>query len=124
MATLAAQEAHTNHCSLCNRRFTGDRFYYQEEAEAPEPRFSWVVCDACSAAVGDELAHLESRTPLRLRVALGVVAGARGAPAEERAAAADSEERTFTRIVLSTVWIAFVVHALAFVAIIVVIAHH
>ncbi len=123
MTPVAAQEAHTNRCDLCNRRFAGPRFYYQEAVEAPEPRLSWTVCDACSAAVGDELARLKSGSPLRLRVALGVVAGARGAPAEELTAAAESEEHTFTRIVLWTVWAAFLVHALAFVAIVTVVAH-
>jgi len=116
--------AHDDRCNICHRPLRGARFYYEDADEAPAPRRGWTLCGDCSDAVAAQLGGLAAGAPLRLRVALGVVAAERALPEAERVAVGRSSERRFNTALIATVWAAFIVHAAAFVAIVVVIAHH
>ena len=61
-------------CDICRRRLGTTVSYLEETGDVPEPRQSWVLCEACDAAVHEQMNLTPIRSPLRLRVAVGVVA--------------------------------------------------
>lgn len=61
-------------CSICDNHTWFDATYLMEPVGAPEPRQSWVLCKRC---YGELLIHMRKspvRSPLRLRIAMGLVA--------------------------------------------------
>jgi len=64
-------------CSICRRKLGTSLFFVEETGDVPEPRRSWVLCSACNGAVHDQLAQSPLRSPLRLRIAVGLVAAER-----------------------------------------------
>jgi hypothetical protein len=60
-------------CSICDRRLNKTLTYMEETGDVPAPRQSWLLCQDCNDAVKAQMARAEVRTPLRLRVAVGVV---------------------------------------------------
>jgi hypothetical protein len=64
-------------CSICERRLRGDIRYVEETGDVPEPKRSWVLCATCDEAVHVQLDQSPVRTPVRLRVAVGLVAAER-----------------------------------------------
>ncbi len=61
-------------CSICDRYTWFDATHLMEPVGAPEPRQSWVLCKRC---YGELLVHMRRspvRSPLRLRIAMGLVA--------------------------------------------------
>jgi hypothetical protein len=52
-------------------------FVLTESAPLPTPRRSWLLCAPCVLAVQEEIARSALRTPLRLRVAVAIVASER-----------------------------------------------
>lgn len=60
-------------CGICERRLGKSLFFVEETGEAPEPRQSWVLCEECNDAVHEQLSKATWRSPLRLRVAVGIV---------------------------------------------------
>ncbi len=65
-------------CAICLRRTSGGMFMLQEGLELAVPRQSWLLCWACTVAVIAELERSTLRTPLRIRIAVGIVAAERG----------------------------------------------
>jgi hypothetical protein len=49
----------------------------KEPPEAPEPRYEWILCKPCHAALLAEMRRSSIRSPVRLRVAMGLVAAER-----------------------------------------------
>jgi hypothetical protein len=64
-------------CSICTQRIRSDIVYLDETGNVPEPRQSWVLCPTCDAAVRAELERSPVQGPLRLRIAVGLVAAER-----------------------------------------------
>lgn len=64
-------------CSICKRRIWFDPIHLIEPEGAPEPRLSWVLCNGCYQALLAEMRKSPVRSPLRLRVAMGIVASER-----------------------------------------------
>ncbi len=64
-------------CAICTRRTSSGMFMLQERLELAVPRQSWLLCWACTTAVIAELERSTLRTPLRIRVAVGMVAAER-----------------------------------------------
>lgn len=60
-------------CSICARRLGKTLNYLEETGDVPEPRQSWLLCEACSTAVHKQMAQTNLQSPLRLRVAVGMV---------------------------------------------------
>jgi hypothetical protein len=48
-----------------------------EPAGVPEPRLSWALCKNCYQALLKEMHHSPVQSPLRLRIAMGLVASER-----------------------------------------------
>lgn len=48
-----------------------------EPEDVPEPRRSWILCNDCYQALVIEMRRSPVRTPLRLRIAVGLVASER-----------------------------------------------
>lgn len=64
-------------CSICTRRLGKWVFFVEETGDVPEPKQSWALCSACNEAVHGELERSTVQSPLRLRIAVGMVASER-----------------------------------------------
>lgn len=85
-------------CSIC-ASFIWFRFYALKETdEAPEPRQEWLLCKSCLKALQKEMSRSSLRSPVRLRIAMGLVA------AERSPRAYLSEQRAFQREFTWMVW--------------------
>ena len=71
-------------CSICARKLGKTIHFIEETNETPEPRQSWMLCDDCDDAVHDQIERAPVRSPMRVRVAVGLVAADR-TPAARRA---------------------------------------
>ncbi|HEY6410621.1 MAG TPA: hypothetical protein VIY29_24480 [Ktedonobacteraceae bacterium] len=61
-------------CSICTGRLRSGSVPLMEPEGVPEPRQSWVLCNECYQALLIEMRRSPIRTPLRLRIAMGLVA--------------------------------------------------
>ncbi|HLI08860.1 MAG TPA: hypothetical protein VKV40_20020 [Ktedonobacteraceae bacterium] len=64
-------------CSICLRLIWLQIIIIRELVEAPEPRQQWILCKQCYQALLTELGRSAIRSPLRLRIAIGLVAAER-----------------------------------------------
>jgi hypothetical protein len=64
-------------CSVCSRRTWFDGVSLMEPEGVPEPRNSWTLCKACYGVLLSEMRRSPVRSPLRLRIAIGMVASER-----------------------------------------------
>jgi hypothetical protein len=64
-------------CSICNIRLRASAVPINEPEGVPEPRHSWMLCRDCYQEVVAEVRRSPVRTPLRLRIAVGMVASVR-----------------------------------------------
>ncbi len=64
-------------CSICYRRIWNGALLLKEPAEAPAPQHIWTLCKTCHDAVQTQLVRSPLRSPLRVRVATGLVAAER-----------------------------------------------
>ena len=71
----------TSRCAICKRRLMMRSFCLEEPADQLEPRLNWVLCGTCVHEISCRLARVSPRNPLRVRVAVAVVASER-APAQ------------------------------------------
>ena len=65
------------HCSICTRYIWFNPVHMLEPQGVPEPRLSWTLCKQCNEAVTVEMQNSPVRSPLRLRIAMGMVASER-----------------------------------------------
>ena len=72
-----AKKRTNEHCSICTNRIRYDAVHLMEPEGVPEPRHSWVLCPECYQALLVEMRRSPIRTPLRLRIAMGLVASER-----------------------------------------------
>ena len=84
-----------------------------EPDEAPEPRQQWMLCKTCYGLLLAELLRSTIHSPLRLRIAVGIVA------AERSPKAYVNEQQTFQREFAWFTW-AMVLFGLLHVAIFVI----
>ncbi len=64
-------------CSICNGRVWLHPLRVVEPEGVPEPRLTWTLCNPCYRALLEEMRVSPVRSPLRLRVAIGIVASER-----------------------------------------------
>ncbi len=64
-------------CSICNGRVWFHPLRVVEPDGVPEPRLTWTLCKPCYYALLEEMRVSPVRSPLRLRVAIGIVASER-----------------------------------------------
>lgn len=106
-------------CAVCGEQESVEWFEFQGD-DLSEPR-TWVVCASCAQAVRQEIERARLRTPIRVRVAIAMVASER-AQSTERIEALERPDDRVERLLIATVLAAFLVHALAFVVVIAFIA--
>ena len=103
-------------CSVCTSRIWSQAIPLIEPEGVPEPRRSWTLCKSCHRALLTELRRSPIRSPLRLRIAMGLVAAERAPLAYPRSNSFMNDKRWI--IVLA--WgfgIAMVVHLILIVMI-------
>jgi hypothetical protein len=64
-------------CSICTRHLWFDPVWVTEPADAPEPQHTWTLCRECYEALERELHRSPLTTPLRTRIAVGLIAAER-----------------------------------------------
>ena len=64
-------------CSICTRRAGFNATHLVEPVGVPEPRQSWTLCKRCSDLLLIEMERSPVLSPLRLRIAIGIVASER-----------------------------------------------
>lgn len=64
----------TERCSICTRHVWFAPTRLMEPEGVPEPRLSWVLCKRCNQALALEMQRSPILSPLRLRIAMGMVA--------------------------------------------------
>lgn len=64
-------------CAVCTSGIWFSPIVLKEPRSAPEPRRAWVLCKSCHEALLREIRRSPIRSPLRLRIALGLVAAER-----------------------------------------------
>jgi hypothetical protein len=64
-------------CSICTSFIWFHPRTHKEPIGTPEPRYEWVLCKACDAALLVEMQRSSILSPSRLRIAIGLVAAER-----------------------------------------------
>lgn len=64
-------------CSICTRRIWVNATYLIEPLGVPEPRRSWTLCKRCNTLLQAEMERSPVLSPLRLRIAMGIIAADR-----------------------------------------------
>src|ERR1700730_17402526 len=64
-------------CSICTSFIWFHPIALKEPAGAPEPRQEWVLCKPCHEALLVEMSRSSIRSPVRLRIAMRLVAAER-----------------------------------------------
>jgi len=64
-------------CSICTSHIWFQAISLGEPEGVPEPRQSWTLCKSCHRALLIEMHRSPVRSPLRLRIAMGLVAAER-----------------------------------------------
>jgi hypothetical protein len=115
-AGTATTEAGALRCGICSRRLGSSVYFVEETGDVPEPRGSWVLCRACNDAVHEQLEASPVRSPLRLRIAVGLVATDR-TPAARRARFGELSDRSWMKLFFWLFLITMLVHLAVIVAI-------
>ena len=113
-----AKKRLSQHCSICARRTWFDPIFLMEPEGAPEPRHSWILCKDCYGILLSEMRRSPVRSPLRLRVAIGMVASERWDQAYSSSRALSNDRR----LILFIAW-GFVIFMLIHLMIIVMLAY-
>lgn len=103
-------------CDICRRRLGSTISYLEETGDVPEPRRSWVLCQECNAAVREQIESAPVRSPLRLRVAVGIVSTER-TPAARRARLGQMSDTAWMKVFFWLFLITMLVHLAVIVAI-------
>ena len=105
-------------CEICARKLGKSLFFVEETGDdVPPPRRSWVLCRACNDAVHAQMDAAPIQSPVRLRVAVGLVSTIR-TPAARRSRLGQLSDESWTKVFLWLLPITMIVH----LAVIVVIA--
>jgi len=115
-AGTATIDAGALRCSICSHRLGSSVYFVEETGDVPEPRGSWTLCRACNDAVHEQLEASPVRSPLRLRIAVGLVATDR-TPAARRARFGQLSDRSWMKLFFWLFLITMLVHLAVIVAI-------
>jgi hypothetical protein len=103
-------------CDICSRRLKHSLFFVEETGDVPPPRRSWVLCRACNEAVHWQMELSPVQSPVRLRVAIGLVSTTR-TPAARRARFGQLSDESWVKVFLWLLPITMLVHLAVIVAI-------
>jgi hypothetical protein len=84
LTTSPPEKVEKLRCSICGSRLGSNIAFLDETGDVPEPRQSWMLCPLCDKAVKAELARSPVVGPLRVRIAVGMVAAERSPNAIRR----------------------------------------
>src|SRR5690349_24622149 len=107
----------TTFCSVCDNRIWFGPIHITEPEGVPEPRLSWVLCKECHGLLLAEVRRSPVRSPLRLRIAMGLLASERwphAYPSTERQSMSDHRWIVFIGL---SIFIAMVLHLILIVLI-------
>jgi hypothetical protein len=103
-------------CDICRRRLGKNIFFVEETGDVPDEKRAWTLCDECNDAVHAQLVDSPVRTPLRLRVAVGLVAAER-TPEARRSNFGQLTDESWVKVFLWLFPITMIIHLLVIVAI-------
>lgn len=103
-------------CGICRRRLGKNVFFVEETGDVPEPHRSWVLCEACDKAVHQQMDLSPVRSPLRLRIAVGLVAAER-TPEARRGQFGQLSDEQWAKVFLWLFPITMIIHLAVIVAI-------
>jgi hypothetical protein len=109
-------DAATLRCAICAHRLGNAICYLEETGDVPLPRQSWVLCTTCNDAVKQQMAQAPVHSPIRLRVAVGLVATER-TPAARRARRGQLSDASWYKLLFWGLLIAMLVHLALIIAI-------
>ena len=113
----SAEQSGPLRCAICDRRLGSNICYLEETGDdVPPPRQSWMLCTACNEAVKEQMALNPVQSPVRLRVAIGVVSTER-TPAARRARRGQMTDRSWFILFFWGALITMIVHLALIVAI-------
>lgn len=122
-AQTAPQDADTSiiqteplRCDICQCRLGSTISYLEETGDVPDPRQSWALCTECSDAVHEQMERAPVRSPVRLRIAVGVVSTER-TPTARRIRRGQSSETSVIKVLVWLFLITMLVHLAIIVAI-------
>lgn len=72
-----AEKKGSARCSICTRHIWFNPAYLIEPLGVPEPRRSWTLCKRCHTLLLAEMERSPVLSPLRLRIAMGIIASDR-----------------------------------------------
>ena len=90
-------------CSICTSFIWFRPIMLKEPPEAPEPRQEWVLCKPCHKVLLVEMRRSSIRSPVRLRIAMGLVAAERS-PTAYQISSPVREQETFQREFAWVIW--------------------
>jgi hypothetical protein len=96
-------------CAICNRRLGRWMFFVEETGDVPEPRGSWVLCTECNEAVHLQMELSPVQSPLKVRVAVGIVASER-TPEARRAHFGQLTDESWIKVFLWLLPITMLIH--------------
>jgi len=108
-------------CSICTRLIWFYPIALIEPVGAPEPRQEWILCKHCYAALLVEMRRSRFHSPMRLRIAIGLVAAERSPNAYPQNSPL-REERQFQREFALFTWMLVIFAALHLVILAIVFA--
>ena len=104
-------------CSICNSRIWGRPLRIMEPEGVPEPRLTWALCKPCYNSLLNEMRVSPVRSPLRLRIAMGIVASDRWPQAYPTRLRLYISDRRWIVFIMVGLIVAMVVHLALIVAI-------
>lgn len=106
-------------CSICTALIWLHLVILHEPDDAPEPHREWQLCKHCYAALLKALSNSTVRSPLRLRIAMGLVAAERS-PLAYPAKTLSPEEQQLKREFSWFAWAMFAFAALHLVILLII----
>lgn len=95
-----------NRCSVCLRLLWLQLIMLSEPLDAPQPIQQWILCKRCYDALRAELHSSSIHSPLRLRIAMGLVAAERSPAAYNTVKQTKtSEQETFQKEFAIFTWL-------------------
>ena len=114
--TRARRPMQRMRCDICNHRLRGAISFVEETGDVPEPRQAWVLCGTCNRAVRDEVIRSGVQSPVRLRIAVGLVAAER-TPEARRSRMGQLSDESWGKLFLWLFPITMIIHLAVIVAI-------
>lgn len=105
------------HCAICTNRIWFDAVQVHEPEGAPEPRLAWTLCKECHGALLAEMKRSPVKSPLRMRIAIGLIASERSPYAYTSKAGEYISDHRWILFIAAGTFIAMILHLIIIVMI-------